>query len=90
MNTHHMQGSFITLIWTLIAKLKEVTTANSVSIPPRAGMVADLLLRPIMSRTMQRRLAEDASLNHRVYRFSSVDKATLLCWSSSCSKLSPR
>ena len=43
---------------------------------PRAATVADLLLQPVVSRTMQRRLAEEARLSSIVFRFSSVDNAT--------------
>jgi hypothetical protein len=90
MKTQDAQGSFITLIWTLIAKVKDVTTASSVPIPPRADMVTDLFLQPVVSRTMQRRLVEEACLNPRVFRFSSVDNATRPCWSGSSSKLFSR
>ncbi len=90
MKTRDTQGSFIALIWTLIAKVKEVTNAVGIPIHPPAHMAADLLLLPVVSRSTQRRLAEDAGLNHRVYRFSSVDNATLPCWSGTPSKLYSR
>ena len=70
MKTKYTQGSFITLIWTLEAKVKDVTTASGVPIHPRADMVAHLLLQPVVFRTMQRRLAEEARLCARVFRFS--------------------
>jgi hypothetical protein len=79
MKTRDTQGAFISLIWTLIAKVKQITTASSVPIHPHADRAADLLLQPVVSRSTQRRLAEDASLNHQVYRFSSVNNATSLC-----------
>lgn len=90
MNTQDMQGSFITLIWTLIAMVQDITNAERVPLPPHADMVADLLLQPIISRTMQRQLVEEARLNPRVYRYNSADNATPPCWSGSRSKLSPR
>jgi hypothetical protein len=73
MNPRDAQGSFIALIWTLIAKVKEVT--GSVCIHPRPGVVADLVLLPVVTRSVQRRQAEEANLSHRAYRFSSVDNA---------------
>lgn len=87
MNRRDAQGSFIVLIWTLIAKVKDLAKTPIVLFHPRADMVADLLLRPLIDRSMQRRLAEDASLNHRVYRFSSVDNETPPCWSGNPTKL---
>ena len=90
MKTRETQGSFIALIWTLIAKVKDVTNASNVLIHPQADIVADLILQPTVFRSMQRRLAEDASLNHRVYRFSNVDNATSPCWSGGPSKLYSR
>ena len=76
MKTRDTQGAFISLIWTLIAKVKQITTASSVPIHPHADMAADLLLQPVVSRSTQRRLAEDVSLSYQVYRFSSVNNAT--------------
>ncbi len=90
MNTQDMQGSFITLIWTLIGKVKDVTNAESVPVPPRADMVADLLLQPMVSRSMHRELVEEALLRPRVFRFSSVDNATPPCWNGNPSKLYSR
>lgn len=90
MKTRDSQGAFISLIWTLIAKVKEVTNAASVPIYPHADMAADLLLLPVVSRSTQRRMAEDACFNHRVYRFSSVDNATPPCYNSGPAKLYPR
>jgi len=90
MKTRDTQGAFITLIWTLIAKVKEITNAERLPIHPRADLVAALLLQSVVSRSTQRRLVEDASLNHRVYRFSNVDNATSICWNGSSSKLCPR
>ncbi len=90
MNTRDTQGSFIILIWTLIARVKELTRAPIVPIHPRADLVADLFLRPMVCRSMQRRRAEDASLNHRGYRFSSFDNATSLSWSGGAPKTSTR
>jgi hypothetical protein len=71
MKTRDTQGSFIILIWTLIAKVKEVTSAPVVSIHPRADLVADLLLRPLIFRCMQRRQAEETRLSQRVFRYCS-------------------
>jgi hypothetical protein len=90
MNTRDNQGAFITLIWTLIAKVKEIADAPSGPIHPHADIEADLLLLPVVSRGTQRRLAEDATLNHRAYRFSSVDSATLACWNGRALKFSSR
>ncbi len=87
MKTRDTQGAFITLIWTLIAKVKEVTQTERLPIHPRAELVAELLLQSVVSRSTQRRLAEDASLNHRVYRFSSVNNVTPACWNGSSSKI---
>lgn len=87
MNTRNAQGSFIVLIWTLIVKVKELTNTPIVLFPTRAGMAADFLLLPVVSRSTQRRLTEDASLNERVYRFSSVSNATPACWRGNSSKL---
>jgi len=69
MKTRDTQGSFITVIWTLIGKVKELA-ATGVPIPPRADLVADLLLFPVVARTTQRRLAEEARLNGLVFRYS--------------------
>jgi len=90
MNKRNAQGSFIVLIWTLIGKVKELAYAPIVLIPPRAAIMTDLLLRPVITRSKQRRLAEDASSDHRVYRFSSVDNATTPCWSAGALKTSMR
>ena len=73
MKTRDTQGSFILLIWTLILRVKELTRAPIVLLYPRANVVADLFLRPVICRSMQRRQAEEAQLSLRVYRFSSVD-----------------
>ena len=83
------QGSFIALIWTLMATVKQITSRSAL-IHPRADAVADLLLWPVLSRSMQRRQAEEARLNPRVFRFSSVDNATSPCWRSSPPKLLTR
>ena len=90
MKTRDTQGSFINLIWTLIAKVKEVTNASSVPIHPRADVARDLLLQPVVFRSLQRRQAEEARLSPRVFRFSSVDNATLPCWTGGRSKTSTR
>ncbi len=90
MKTQDTQGSFITLIWTLIAKVKDVTSATSVPIHPRADMATDLLLQPVVFRGMQRRLAEEASLSPRVFRFSSSGDSVPLGWSGSPSSLFSR
>jgi hypothetical protein len=79
MKTRDTQGSFILLIRTLIAKVKELTEAPTVPIPPRADLVADLFLRPVVCRSMQRRQAEEARVDERVFRYSSVDHATPSC-----------
>jgi len=42
----------------------------------------------VVSRGLQRRLAEDAGLTHRVYRFSSVDNETATCWNGGALKTS--
>ena len=81
MNRQDAQGSFIVLVWTLIGKVKEFIQAPIVPIHPRAEVVADLLLLPIVSRSMQRRQAEEARLSDRVYRFSSVSDSFSSCWS---------
>ena len=73
MKTENTQGSFMLLIWTLIAQVKDLTNAPMVPILPRADVAADLLLLPVVSRGMQRRQAEEARLADRVYRFSSSD-----------------
>jgi hypothetical protein len=70
MKTRDTQGSFITIIWTLIGKVKELA-ATGVPIPPRAELVADLLLFPVVTRTMQRRQAEETRLGGLVFRYSS-------------------
>ena len=95
MNTQDLQGSFITLIWTLIAMVKDITNvditkADSVPVHPRADMVANLLLQPMVSRSMHRELVEEARLSPRVYRFSSVANATPACWSGRSLKSSMR
>ena len=71
MKTRDTQGAFISLIWTLIAKVKEVTNASSIPIHPHAHMAADLILLPVVSRCTQRRQAEEARLSERVFRYSS-------------------
>ena len=73
MKTQDWQGSFITVIWTLIEKVKEVT-ADSVPIHPRAEVADDLFLLPVVSRAIQRRLVEDAHLSDLVFRYSSSDQ----------------
>jgi len=78
MNTRQAQGSFVALIWTLIVMVKETVNAPAVPISPRASAVADLLLQPVVSRSMQRRQAEEARLSPRVYRFSSAGHASPL------------
>lgn len=69
--TRNTQGSFIILIWTLIAKVKEIANAPMVLIYPHSDVVASLLLRPVISRCVQRRQAEEARLSQRVFRYSS-------------------
>jgi hypothetical protein len=76
MRTHDTQGSFIALISTPTAAVEETGTAESVSIHPRADFVAALLLEAVVFRSMQRRLAEEARLTPKVYRFSSIDDDT--------------
>jgi len=87
MKTRQTHGAFIALIWALMRKVEEVTT-GSVCTHPRPDMAADLLLQPVVSRGLQRRLAEDAGLTHRVYRFSSVDNETATCWNGGALKTS--
>ena len=81
MKTRETQGSFITIIWTLITKIKEVV-AGSVLIHPRADVVADLFLLPVISRMTQRRLAEEARLSDIVFRYSSSHPCASSCASS--------
>jgi hypothetical protein len=90
MKAQGTQGSFITVIWTLIAKVKEVTGIASVPIHPRVDVVSDLLLQPLVSRSIQRRLVEEARLSPRVYRFSSSDNFVPPGWSGSPSRLFSR
>ena len=85
MKTRDTQGSFITLIWTLMAKVKEITNGNGVITYPRADMVADLLLLPVVSRTMQRQLVEEARVSNLVFRYSSSPPRASSCASSSSS-----
>ena len=87
MKTREMQGSFIALIST--PTVKEVA-AESVPIHPRANFMAELLLQSVVSRTTQRRLAEDASLSDRVYRFSSANPSFSSCWRVDASRSSAR
>ena len=81
MKTRESQGSFITVIWALIGKVKEVCAAG-VPIHPRADLVAGLVLRPVVVRSMQRRLAEEAQLSNRVFRYSSSHSCAASCASS--------
>ncbi len=46
MKTRDTQGSFIILIWALIAKVEQLTNVPGVSTYPRAELVADLLTAP--------------------------------------------
>ena len=85
MKTRDTQGSFITLIWTLLAKVKDVINANCVPIHPRADVVADLFLRPVVCRSIQRRQAEEARLSNFVFRYSSSPPRATSCASSSLS-----
>jgi hypothetical protein len=71
MKTRDKQGSFILLIRTLIAKVKELTEAPTVLLHPRDDLVADLFLRPVVCRSMQRRRADEARLSNLVFRYSS-------------------
>lgn len=89
MKTRDTQGSFIILIWTLIAKVKEVISVGSVSIHPRADVVAGLFLLPVVTRSIQRRQAEEAGIRDRVFRFSS-DGPTFPCWSGGASRIPSR
>jgi len=82
MSTRDTQGSFIRIIWALIVKVKELT-ATSVPIHPRADVVADLLLLPVVTRGTQRRQAEEARLSHMVFRYSSSNPCASSCASSS-------
>lgn len=82
MKTRDTQGSFITVIWELIAKVKEVV-AGSFPIHPRADVVAGLLLLPVISRMTQRRLAEEARLGDMVFRYNSSSSRASSCASSS-------
>jgi hypothetical protein len=71
MKARSTQGSFIILIWTLIATVKRITAAPCVFVYPRADKVASLLLHPVLCRCMQRRQADEARLSQRVFRYSS-------------------
>ncbi len=81
MRTQHSQGSFITLIRTLLAKAKEVSDAasnadtESVPLHPRdlrVEAVANLLVLRELSRKIQERLAEEDNRHgERVFRYSS-------------------
>jgi hypothetical protein len=71
MKTRNTQGSFISLIWTLIVTVKRITATPCVLIYPHSDVVASLLLRPVISRCVQRRQAEEARLSQRVFRYSS-------------------
>jgi hypothetical protein len=87
MKTRDTQGSFIILIWALIAKVEQLTNVPGVSTYPRAELVADLLLRPLVCRSMQRQQAEEARLSQRVFRYSGSHPSTPSCASSSLSRL---
>jgi hypothetical protein len=76
MKSQDKQESLIIVIWALIAKVKQLTNASGVTIYPPAEMVADLLLRPIVCRSIQRRQAEEASVSQRVFRYSSSHPST--------------
>jgi hypothetical protein len=78
MKTRNGQGTFILLIWTLIAKVKQLARAPIVLLHPGADLVVDLLLWPLLLRSVQRRQAEEARLSSRVYRFSSLNNASLI------------
>ena len=69
--TRNTQGSFIILIWTLIAKVKQIANAPVVPTYPRADIMPSLLLCPVICRCTQRRQAEEARLSQRVFRYSS-------------------
>lgn len=71
MKTRDTQGSFIILIWTLIAKVQRLTAAPCVPIYPRADVVTGLLLCPLIGRCMLRRRAEEGRLSQQVFRYSS-------------------
>ncbi len=79
MRTQDTQGSFITLIRTFLAKAKELSDAastadtGSVPIPPRAGVVANLLVLRVLSIKLQERLSDQDRLGERVFRYSSSD-----------------
>ena len=81
MKTRDTQGSFITVLWALIGKVKEVAETG-VPIRRRADLVADLLLLPVVARSTQRRLAEEARLSNRVSRYSSSHSCEASCASS--------
>lgn len=70
MKTRESQGSFIAVIWMLMVKVQELCTAG-VPIHPRADLAAGLLLGPVVSRSLQRRRAEEARFSNRVFRYSS-------------------
>ena len=85
MRTQNRQGSFITLIRTLLTKAKEVSdvaaNADTQSSPihPRAEVVANLLVLRAISVRMQERLAEEERLAERVFRYSSSDPCAAGC-----------
>jgi len=76
MKTRDAQGSFITVTWTLIAKVKELADAPIVLVPPRADMADGSLLQPMISCSMHRELVKEARLDPRVLRSSSVGNVT--------------
>jgi len=78
MKTREPQGSFIILIWTLMTKVQQVCTAG-VPIHPRADSVADLLLRPLVSRVALRRRAEEGRFSNLVVRYSSYHPCASSC-----------
>lgn len=79
METHDTQGLFMIIIWTLIARVKELTESPIVPIHPRADLVTDLFLRPVISRSIRRQEAEDARLRNRIFRYSSPHPCASSC-----------
>lgn len=82
MKMRDTQRALITFLRTLVTKVNNVATvpaiamdatSDAVSVYPRAGMAADLFLLRALSKTIQSRLAEEARVTERTFRFSSGD-----------------
>ncbi len=80
MRTQDTQGTLITLIRTFLAKTKEISDVASadsivdtasVSLHPRADVVANLLMLRVLFMKIQKRLADEDRLSERIFRYSS-------------------